>query len=102
MQQMLYIIIALPPLFAALAITKCLSNKILHWLNRLTALIVAAAFVRLTTLLEPSGVFTDGQFYLDALSMWLLAVVVTLYFIAALLSKGYLEKERRRKQRYLL
>ena len=96
MQQMLYILIALPPLFATLAITKCLSNKILHWLNRLTALIVAAAFVRLTTLLEPSGVFTDGQFYLDALSMWLLAVVVTLYFIAALLSKGYLDKEETR------
>lgn len=96
MQQMLYVLIALPPLFAVLAITKYFSNNMLHVLNRLTALIVVAAFGNMTTLLTPNSVFANGIFYLDALSMWLLAIVVALYFIAALLSKGYLNKEATR------
>ena len=48
MQQMFYIILGLPPFFAAIAITRCLSNNLLHWLNRLTALIVTGAFVYMT------------------------------------------------------
>jgi hydrogenase-4 component F len=96
MQQMLYILIGLPPLFAALAITKCLSNNMLHWLNRVTVLIIAATFARMTMLLQPDSVFTEGTFYLDALSMWFLFIVVALYLAAGLLSKGYLEKEATR------
>lgn len=96
MQQMLYIILGLPPLFAVLALTKCFSNKVLHWGNRLTALVVAGAFVRMTTILAPNAVFTNGIFYLDALSMWLLFIVISLYLAAALLSKSYLEKEATR------
>ena len=96
MQQMLYIMFGLPPIFAAIAITRCLSNNMLHWLNRLTALLVTGAFVRITTLLAPNSIFSDGIFYLDALSMWFLFIVVTLYFMSSLLSKGYLDKEATR------
>ncbi|MEA5092952.1 NAD(P)H-quinone oxidoreductase subunit 2, chloroplastic [bioreactor metagenome] len=96
MQQMFYIILGLPPFFAAIAITRCLSNNLLHWLNRLTALIVTGAFVYMTMLLPPNSIFNDGIFYLDALSMWFLFIVVTLYFMSSLLSKGYLDKEATR------
>lgn len=96
MQAVIYTMLILPIVFALIAITNRLSKDVLHLLNRIVAIIVTGCFIRMTSLLAPNAVFTEGLFYLDALNMWVLCIVITLYFASALLSKNYLIREETR------
>ena len=96
MQGVIYTMLIVPVVFALVAITNRLSNNVLHLINRIVALVVAGCFIRMTTMLAPNAVFQEGLFYLDALNMWVLCIVISLYFVGAMLSKNYLTREETR------
>lgn len=84
-------ILALPVLFAALAFSGILGcRSLLHWLNRLTATLVGCAVVLLAQRFTPDQPFNSEYVYLDALSIWVLLIVTSLYVAAAWVSRSYL------------
>ena len=99
----LYYILGLPLLFAVVAATNMLGLKLLHIADRLTATVVfglildmAANFVRHAE--EP---IRQGFFYVDALGIWMLVIVGTLYLAFAWTSKAYLERDTNIRYGYL-
>lgn len=97
MLDLIYIIFALPALFAVLAASGSLgSGSILHWLNRLTATAVGAAVLLLMYHFVPGQPFQSGYIYLDALSVWVLLIITILYVAAAWVSRSYLIRENSR------
>ena len=96
MQTFIYGMLGLPFVFALLAISGFVNNRVLHILNRITATIVGGIFVKMLILLPPGEVFNSEYFYLDALSIWVLLIVVVLYVASAWVSKSYLVREHKR------
>ena len=79
MQTLIYGMLGLPFVFALIAISGFLSNRALHILNRIIATIVGGIFVEMLMQLPPGDVFNSEYFYLDALSIWVLLIVIVLY-----------------------
>ena len=96
MQNLIYGMLAVPLLFVLAALSRRLSNNVLHALNRLTAAIVSIIFSYMLAMRTPGQIFSEGYFYLDALSFWMLLIVVTLYFASSWVSKSYLVREDKR------
>lgn len=99
--QLLYFMLALPILFSVAAATNVLSLPLLHWADRLTATLVAGAAVLLLTGFDPEMPIHDGYFYMDALSVWMLLIITTLYLAFAWTSKAYLERDTNIRYGYL-
>ncbi|CAK7014982.1 proton-conducting transporter membrane subunit [uncultured Phascolarctobacterium sp.] len=98
MLEVIYILFALPPVFAVLTVSGVLgSGNVLHWLNRLTATAAGGVVVLLAQRFTPGQPFNSEYVYLDALSFWVLLIVTTLYVAAAWASKSYLLHERNRE-----
>ena len=98
MLELIYILFALPPVFAVLTVSGVLgSGNVLHWLNRLTATAAGGVVVLLAQRFTPGQPFNSEYVYLDALSFWVLLIVTTLYVAAAWASKSYLLHERNRE-----
>lgn len=97
MLELIVSMLILPPVFAALALSGLLgSGNLLHWINRLTATAIGGVFLRIMYLFTPGEQFNSEYFYLDALSVWVLMIITTLYFVAAWVSKSYLVREHSR------
>ncbi|MEG1914600.1 MAG: proton-conducting transporter membrane subunit [Acidaminococcaceae bacterium] len=93
MLVLIYSILALPVIFTVVAMSGLCSNQLLHWLNRLTATAVGILFIKLLLLMPPGNMFISEYFYLDALSLWVLMIVMVLYVAAAWVAKSYLVRE---------
>lgn len=99
--QLLYFILALPIIFSVTAAANVLSLPILHWADRLTATLVAGAAGLLLVTFNPDMPVHDGYFYIDALSVWMLLIISTLYLAFAWTSKAYLERDTNIRYGYL-
>ncbi|WP_294519651.1 proton-conducting transporter membrane subunit [uncultured Anaerovibrio sp.] len=99
--DLLYFILALPVIFSGVAATNCLGKDLLHWLNRLVATAVAGAIVMLTLSFDPDMPYIGRYIYLDALSMWMMIIIGTLYFAFAWTSKAYLDRDTNKRYGYL-
>ena len=99
--QLLYFILALPIIFSVTAAANVLSLPILHWADRLTATLVAGAAGLLLITFNPDMPVHDGYFYIDALSVWMLLIISTLYLAFAWTSKAYLERDTNIRYGYL-
>lgn len=96
MQTFIYGMLGLPFVFAFVAISGFFNNSVLHILNRTIATIVGGIFVKMLMQMPPGEVFNSEYFYLDALSIWVLLIVVVLYVASAWVSKSYLVREHKR------
>lgn len=95
MLNYLLVMLCLPPICAVVALSGRLSNGALHWLHRLTATAVAAAMGLFAYNFRPAEPFNYGYFYIDALSLWIMMIICTLYFGAAWMARSYLSREER-------
>ena len=99
--DLIYIILLLPVVFSLVSATNMLSRNVLHWLNRLTATSVAAALFLLVTAFDVNTPYGDEYLYLDALSVWMLLIIGTLYLAFAWTSKAYLDRDTNKRYGYL-
>lgn len=99
--DLIYIILLLPVIFSLVSATNMLSRNVLHWLNRLTATSVAAALFLLVTAFDVTTPYGDEYLYLDALSVWMLLIIGTLYLAFAWTSKAYLDRDTNKRYGYL-
>ena len=99
--ELIYIILALPVVFSLISATNLLSKDLLHWLNRLTATAVFAALVQLVLAFDVNSPYGDEYLYLDALSVWMLLIIGTLYLAFAWTSKAYLDRDTNKRYGYL-
>ncbi|ORU00656.1 Formate hydrogenlyase subunit 3/Multisubunit Na+/H+ antiporter, MnhD subunit [Anaerovibrio sp. JC8] len=100
-RELIYIILALPLIFSAVAAVNFLGRNVLHWLNRLVATGVGAAIVMLLMTFDSDIPFAGQYIYLDALSMWMLIIIGSLYFAFAWTSKAYLDRDTNKRYGYL-
>lgn len=98
---LLYFILALPVIFSIVAATNKLSLPILHWADRLTASATFVAIMLLLARFDTEAPLHDGYFYLDALSLWMLVIIGTLYLAFAWTSKAYLDRDTNIRYGYL-
>lgn len=91
----LSILICLPPLCAILALLVKMPNAALHWLHRLTATVFGATMVMLVASFDPTQPFHNDYFYIDALSVWVMVIITTLYVAASWTAKSYLSREEK-------
>ena len=73
------ILLCLPPLCAVLALAAGFGNNILHWLHRLTATAVGVCIALMAKSFNPAVPYVDDYFYIDALNMWVIIIITTLY-----------------------
>ena len=76
------LLLCLPPLCAILALVAGFNNNILHWLHRLTAAAVGFCVFQLASSFNPARPYVDDYFYIDALNMWVIIIITTLYLAA--------------------
>lgn len=95
MLNYLMILIALPPICAIIALAVKLPNAVLHWLHRLTATAFAGTMFMLARDFDPTQPFHSEYFYIDALSMWVMIIITSLYFAASWTAKSYLSREEK-------
>ena len=86
--QLVYMLLALPPVFSIIAAVNVLGKGLLHWLNRLTSVAAGAIVVRLVMQFDPAAPQAFGYLYLDALGLWMLVIVTMLYLAFAWTSKA--------------
>ncbi|MCR5175495.1 MAG: hydrogenase 4 subunit F [Anaerovibrio sp.] len=99
--DLIYIILALPVIFSIVAAVNLLGKNVLHWLNRIFASAVAVAVVLLTLIFDPETPYIGEYIYLDALSMWMIIIIGTLYLAFAWTSKAYLDRDTNKRYGYL-
>lgn len=99
--DLIYIILALPVIFSIISATNFLNKDILHWLNRITATAAFAAVVELVNSFEVNAPYRDTYLYLDALSVWMVLIIGTLYLAFAWTSKAYLDRDTNKRYGYL-
>ncbi len=87
------IMLALPPICAVLALVCGFNNNILHWLHRLTATAVGATVFCMARDFVPGRPFNSEYFYIDALNMWVIIIITTLYVAASWMARCYLIRE---------
>lgn len=95
MLNYIFAMIILPPLCAVAALVGKFDNNVLHWLHRLTATAVGVAVFLMARDFNPYHPFTNDYFYIDALSMWVILIITTLYLAASWLAKNYLTREEK-------
>ena len=100
-EDLIYIILALPVIFSAIAATNLLGKEALHWLNRLFATVVSGAIALLVLSFDPELPYIGEYIYFDALSMWMLIIIGTLYLAFAWTSKAYLDRDTNKRYGYL-
>lgn len=93
MLTLIYLLLCLPPLCAALALSGRFSNDVLHWLHRLTATGCGAVVAMILYQLNPARPFNSEYFYIDALNGWVLIIITTLYLAATWTARSYLVRE---------
>ena len=98
---LLYCILGLPVLFSIIAALNIAGKNLLHWLNRIAATAVGAAVIQLVCIFDPDVPYSSEYLYLDALSMWMVIIISTLYFAFAWTSKAYLDRDTNARYGYL-
>ena len=95
--MLIYILImlCLPPICAALALSGKFSGLALNWLHRLTSTVVCLAVGLMAYNFNPYLPFTNDYLYVDALSLWVIIIIATLYFAATWTARSYLSREER-------
>lgn len=99
--DLIYIILALPVIFSLISATNLLPKDGLHWLNRITATVVFVVLVQLVLNFDANSPYRDEYLYLDALSVWMLLIIGTLYLAFAWTSKAYLDRDTNKRYGYL-
>lgn len=99
--DLIYIVLALPVIFSVASATNLLGRNLLHWMNRVFATAVGAAIVMLVMTFDPDIPYIGEYIYLDALSLWMLLIIGTLYFAFAWTSKAYLDRDTNKRYGYL-
>lgn len=99
--DLIYIILALPVIFSLISATNLLPKDGLHWLNRITATAVFVVLVQLVLNFDVNSPYRDEYLYLDALSVWMLLIIGTLYLAFAWTSKAYLDRDTNKRYGYL-
>ena len=99
--DLIYIILALPVIFSLISATNLLPKDGLHWLNRITATVVFVVLVQLVLNFDVNSPYRDEYLYLDALSVWMLLIIGTLYLAFAWTSKAYLDRDTNKRYGYL-
>ena len=89
------ILLCLPPLCAVLALVAGFGNNVLHWLHRLTATAVGVCVALMAKSFNPVVPYVDDYFYIDALNMWVIIIITTLYLAATWTARNYLTREER-------
>lgn len=100
-EQLLYCILGLPAIFSILAAPGFMNNNVLHWLNRIVATTVGLAVAELMYIFNPDIPYVGEYIYLDALSMWMVMIISTLYFAFAWTSRAYLDRDKDIRYGYL-
>ena len=95
MLEYIIMLLCLPPICALLALTGKFNNNTLHWLHRLTATAVGGCVGMLVYKFNPAQPFNSEYFYLDALNVWVLIIITTLYLAASWTARSYLVREER-------
>ena len=95
MLEYILLLLCLPPVCALLALTGMFSNNVLHWLHRLTATAVGVSVGLLASNFNPAEPYMDDYFYVDALSLWVVIIITTLYVAASWTARSYLTREER-------
>lgn len=95
MLEYILLLLCLPPVCALLALTGMFSNNILHWLHRLTATAVGVSVGLMASKFNPAEPYIDDYFYVDALSLWVVIIITTLYVAASWTARSYLTREER-------
>ena len=93
MLEYILLLLCLPPVCALLALTGMFSNNVLHWLHRLTATAVGVSVGLLASNFNPAEPYMDDYFYVDALSLWVVIIITTLYVAASWTARSYLTRE---------
>lgn len=99
--DLIYIILVLPVIFSLISATNLLPKDGLHWLNRITATAVFVVLVQLVLNFDVNSPYRDEYLYLDALSVWMLLIIGTLYLAFAWTSKAYLDRDTNKRYGYL-
>ncbi|MDD3114159.1 MAG: proton-conducting transporter membrane subunit [Anaerovibrio sp.] len=99
--DLIYIILALPVVFSMISAVNLLHKDVLHWLNRLAATAVFGAIALLVASFDVYSPYRDAYLYLDALSVWMLLIIGTLYLAFAWTSKAYLDRDTNKRYGYL-
>lgn len=99
--ELFYVMLFLPLIFAAVSVTGVLKGSILHWSNRIIALLVGVALVLFLGAFDTEVPFSDGYFYVDALSLWMMLIIVSLYQAFAWTSRAYLNRDKNIRYGYL-
>ena len=100
MLEYILLLLCLPPVCALLALTGKFSNNVLHWLHRLTATAVGVSVGLLASKFNPAQPYVDDYFYVDALSLWVVLIITTLYVAASWTARSYLTREQLQTGRY--
>ena len=95
MLEYILLLLCLPPVCALLALTGMFSNNILHWLHRLTATAVGVSVGLMASKFNPAEPYIDDYFFVDALSLWVVIIITTLYVAASWTARSYLTREER-------
>lgn len=95
MLEYILLLLCLPPVCALLALTGMFSNNILHWLHRLTATAVGVSVGLMASKFNPAEPYIDDYFFVDALSLWVVIIITTLYVAASWTAHSYLSREER-------
>ena len=101
MELNLYLVLGLPVLFSVIATANVLSKELLHWLNRITATMAAIAVGCIVREFDPAVPYVSEYLYIDALSLWMLIIISTLYLAFAWTSKAYLDRDTNHRYGYL-
>lgn len=99
--QLVYALLALPPIFSLIAAVNVLGKNLLHWANRLTAVAAGFLVVWLVMQFDTAAPMAFGYFYLDALGLWMLIIITMLYLGFAWTSKAYLDRDTNIRYGYL-
>lgn len=93
MLNYIIIMLALPPIFSLIALFGKLPNDILHWLHRLTATIVGGSVALFAYNFNPAEPWQGRYLYVDALSLWIIIIITTLYLATTWTARSYLTRE---------
>ena len=95
MLEYILIMLCLPPICAILCMIGKFSNGLLHWIHRLTTTAVCGAVAMMAYNFDPAKPFMNEYLYVDALSLWLVIIIATLYMAATWTAKSYLSREEK-------
>lgn len=101
LEGLLSFILIAPVAFSLISVLNLLRGSLLHWCNRLVASSAFLAGILFLVKFQATGHLAYGYFYIDALSLWLMLILLTLYLAFSWTSRAYLDRDSNLRYGYL-